>query len=159
LNNTKNNGYNSQDNYTLHDYIVFIKLNFVLIITFGLIGLAIAVGYAIQAPNIYKSTTAIRISKPQGSILSGSLIPEFQDFGSDRFVANEIEILKSYKLRTIVAKALLDSMNTHGDKSKFPLVFDKSIGGGKELLPVHDIAEVLENVISIDQKGDWILLR
>ncbi len=152
MNNTKNNGYNSQDNYTLHDYIVFIKLNFVLILIFGLIGLGLAIAYSIQAPNIYKSTTAIRISKPQGSILSGSLIPEFQDFGSDRFVANEIEILKSYKLRSIVAKALIDSMNSRGDKSKFSLVFDKSIGGNKELLPIHDIAENLENVISIEQK-------
>ncbi len=152
MNNTKNNGYNSQDNYSLHDYVVFIKLNFVLILIFGLIGLGIAIAYSIQAPNIYKSTTAIRISKPQGSILSGSLIPEFQDFGSDRFVANEIEILKSYKLRSIVAKALIDSMNSHGDKSKFSIVFDKSIGGNKEILPIHDIAENLENVISIEQK-------
>jgi len=47
-------------------------------------------------------------------------MPEFQDFGSDRFIANEIEILKSYHLREellihfwIVLRLVMLKINSH----------------------------------------------
>ena len=71
--------------HTLRDYIILVRLNFIPILLIALTGLLVSLIYAVNAPNIYKSTTVLKLSKPQGSILSGSLIPEFQDFGSDRF--------------------------------------------------------------------------
>ncbi len=72
-----------QDTHTLRDYINLVKLNFVPIFLIALTGLLVAIIYAVNAPDIYKSTTVLKLSKPQGSVLSGSLLPEFQDFGSD----------------------------------------------------------------------------
>ena len=54
----------------------------------------------------------MKIQKPSGGgIMDAPLLPEFSDFGNDRFIANEIEILKSYRLREIVANAFIDSFN------------------------------------------------
>ena len=69
-----------------------------------------------NAINIYRTTTTLKIVRPQGSILSTQLIPEFQDFQTDRYISNEIEILKSYTIREKVAMTLLDSFKINPDK-------------------------------------------
>ncbi|MDH7605308.1 MAG: Wzz/FepE/Etk N-terminal domain-containing protein, partial [Melioribacter sp.] len=142
-----------QDSNSLREYVNLIKLNLGVIIIIGLTGLIIGAVYAINAPDIYKTTTALKITKPQGSILDSPLIPEFQDFGSDRFIANEIEILKSYKLRDKVAQALIDSFKTSGTKNIFSLIIDNSEQKSiPVLLPKEDIIDILEKAVSIDQK-------
>jgi len=80
VNTVQKNSTNIQETHTLRDYINLIKLNFVPIFLISFSGLLVAIIYAVNAPNIYKSTTVLRISKPQGSVLQGSLLPEFQDF-------------------------------------------------------------------------------
>ncbi|KAF0153642.1 MAG: capsular exopolysaccharide family [Ignavibacteria bacterium] len=144
-----------QETHTLRDYINLVKLNFVPIFLIALTGLLVAIIYAVNAPDIYKSTTVLKLSKPQGSVLSGSLLPEFQDFGSDRFIANEIEILKSYKLRTKVANALLDSFNISTQKNKYYLIFEdpSELKQGKfRVKTIAEIVRVLPKQVSIDQK-------
>lgn len=151
ITNFNNNG---QEVRTIRDYINLIRLNLLPIILISITGLLVAVIYAVNAPNIYKSTTVLKISKPSGSVLQGSLLPEFQDFGSDRFIANEIEILKSYKLREKVAKALIDSFKISSDKKNFSLILEEpddkiSIATLKSL---ENIIKVLASSVSIDQK-------
>jgi tyrosine-protein kinase Etk/Wzc len=150
LNNT-----NSHESHTLRDYINLVKLNFVPIFLISLTGLLVAIIYAINAPNIYKSTTVLKLSKPQGSVLQGSLLPEFQDFGSDRFIANEIEILKSYRLRERVANSLLDSFKISNSQNKFSLIFEESSNfqsGSNQIKTVPSIVSMLSSRVSIDQK-------
>jgi len=144
-----------QETHTLRDYINLVKLNFVPIFLIALTGLLVAIIYAVNAPDIYKSTTVLKLSKPQGSVLSGSLLPEFQDFGSDRFIANEIEILKSYKLRSKVANALLDSFSISPTKNKYYMIFEdpSELKQGKfRLKTVAQIITMLPSKVSIDQK-------
>ncbi|MEJ5350274.1 MAG: polysaccharide biosynthesis tyrosine autokinase [Melioribacteraceae bacterium] len=142
-----------QDSSSLKDYINLIRLNLGVIIIIGLTGLIIGAIYALNAPDIYKTTTALKITKPQGSILNSPLIPEFQDFGSDRFIANEIEILKSYKLRDKVAQALIDSFKSTSTKNIFSLILDNSEQKSiPVLLPKEDIIDLLERKVSIEQK-------
>ena len=146
---------NSQESHTLRDYINLVKLNFVPIILISLTGLLVAIIYAINAPNIYKSTTVLKLSKPQGSVLQGSLLPEFQDFGSDRFIANEIEILKSYHLRERVANSLQDSFKISSNKNKFSLIFEESSNfqpASHQVKSVSSIVSMLSSKVSIDQK-------
>jgi tyrosine-protein kinase Etk/Wzc len=113
----------------------------------------VAVVYALNAPDIYKSTTTLKITKPQGSILDAPLIPEFQDFGSDRFIANEIEILKSYSLRNQVAETLIDSFKLSRDKNQFELIVDREDRNSKPtLMPIEDIVEILSSEVDISQK-------
>lgn len=141
---------------TLRDYINLVRNNIVPILLISLTGIIVSVFYAVNAPNIYKATTTLKVSKPQGSILESPLIPEFQDFGSDRFIANEIEILKSYTIRERVAEYLLKEYTEQKEKSKFHLILDKGYGIDKEakspVLSVYLITEMLTNKVSIDQK-------
>ena len=148
-------GSSTQESHTLRDYINLVRLNFFPILLISLTGLIVSLIYAINAPDIYKSTTVLKLAKPQGSILSGSLIPEFQDFGSDRFIANEMEILKSYHLRERVANSLIDSFKVSPDKKKFSLILDQSESsksGGLQLRTVEDITGMLTSKVSVDQK-------
>ncbi|MEG8947056.1 GumC family protein [Rosettibacter firmus] len=142
-----------QELNSFREIINLIRLNVGIILTIGLTGLIIGIVYAINAPNIYKSTTTIKITKPQGSILNSPLIPEFQDYGSDRFIANEIEVLKSYKLREKVANALVDSFKISRTKDTFHIIVDRA--GQKKftvLLPNEEIIEKLGKVVDIEQK-------
>jgi len=141
---------------TLRDYINLVRNNFVPILLISLTGIIVSVFYAINAPNIYKATTTLKVSKPSGSILESPIIPEFQDFGSDRFIANEIEILKSYTIRERVAEYLLKEYSAAKKKDKFNLIVNKEYGVDKEVTsPVKSnylIAEMLATKVSIDQK-------
>jgi tyrosine-protein kinase Etk/Wzc len=155
VNTVQKNSTNIQETHTLRDYINLIKLNFVPIFLISFSGLLVAIIYAVNAPNIYKSTTVLKISKPQGSVLQGSLLPEFQDFGSDRFIANEIEILKSYRLREKVANALIDTFRISLNKKNFSLIMQdqSNFGGTSDQLKSTDaIVRMLSSRVSIDQK-------
>ncbi len=151
-----NNNFQQEENQTtFQDYINIIRTNLFPIILITLTSLAFAALYAINAVNIYKSTTSLKISKPGGSILQSPLIPEFQDFGSDRFIANEIEVLKSYTIREKSAKALIDSFYAIGVNDSFSLLLDKEILGEDEktkILPKSSITDLLEKAVTIEQK-------
>ncbi len=154
----QNNNFNDYDiensnQNTFKDYILLIRNNLTPVIIIILISFAIALIYAVTAKNIYKSQTELKVSKPGGNILQSPLVPEFSDFGSDRFIANEIEILKSYNLRERVAKALVDSFNNSKNKKDFSLIFKQQFSGStNELLTVPKIASSLKNTVSIEQK-------
>lgn len=143
----------TDESKTLKDYINLIRVNIVPIVLISLTSLIISVIYSVNAKNIYKSTTVIKLSKPKGSILESPLMPEFSDFGSDRFIANEIEILKSYSLRERVANALIDSFNNAKDKSKYAVI--TTIENEETKVPVlksqYAIIKAMSTV-AIDQK-------
>ena len=145
---------NGQDVSTLKDYLNLVRLNLLPIIIISITGLLVAIIYAVNAPNIYKSTTVLKIAKPSGSVLQGSLLPEFQDLGSDRFIANEIEILKSYKVREKVAQAIIDTFNLSADKKNFSLILEKKQNNTpfKKLLNKESIIGLLSGSASIEQK-------
>ncbi len=145
----------AEEGTNLKDYINLIRVNLIPFIFISLAGLAVAIIYALNARDIYKSTTVIKLYKPTGNILEAPLLPEFQDFGSDRFIANEIEILKSYTLREKVAEALVDSFNTIKQEDSFFLILDRESNFNNnaqtQLKSVFAISKMLESV-KIDQK-------
>lgn len=154
----QNNNFNDSDiensnQNTFKDYILLIRNNLTPVIIIIIVSFAIALIYAVTAKNIYKSQTELKISKPGGNILQSPLMPEFSDFGSDRFIANEIEILKSFNLRDRVAKALIDSFDNSNNKKDFSLIFKQKFSGStNELLTAPQIASLLKNMVSIEQK-------
>jgi uncharacterized protein involved in exopolysaccharide biosynthesis len=156
LNNNNSPDYlRAEEGTNLKDYINLIRVNLIPFIFISLAGLAVAIIYALNARDIYKSTTVIKLYKPTGNILEAPLLPEFQDFGSDRFIANEIEILKSYTLREKVAEALVDSFNTIKQEDSFFLILDRESNFNNnaqtQLKSVFAISKMLESV-KIDQK-------
>ncbi len=150
---TMNEDLRSMESNSLKDYIKLIRTNIVPVVIITIVSLIVSIIYAVNAKNIYKATTSLKVSMPQGNILEAPLMPEFQDFGSDRFIANEIEILKSHNLRARVARALIDSFNTGSNKDSFYLVQSHDFSDKKQkLLSVAQVARVLDSDVTIEQK-------
>jgi tyrosine-protein kinase Etk/Wzc len=145
---------NNQNEKSLRDYISLFRLNFTAIFLISFTGLLVAIVYAVTAPNVYKSNTELKIAKSTGNILQGSMLPEFEGLNQDRFVMNEIEILKSYRVRSRVAQMLIDSSQLNSFRNKYSLMLTEQFGIDKKdyrLKSVENIASVLKNV-TIEQK-------
>ena len=143
------------ETHSLKDYVNLIRGNLLPIIIIISASLIIAIIYAVNARDIYKSTATLKVVKPQGNILYSPVIPEFQDFGNDRFLANEIEVLKTFNTRERVAKSLVETFNSVNAKDSFYILLDLSSSFQEtkaELLPVAGIADRLLSAVSIDQK-------
>ncbi|MCK9425660.1 MAG: polysaccharide biosynthesis tyrosine autokinase [Ignavibacteriaceae bacterium] len=137
-----------------HYYNILID-NLFPFILISVVAIVVAIVYAISSINIYKSTTVLKISKPSGNILNSPLMPEFQDFGSDRFIANEIEVLKSYKVREIAANALIDSFKAINRIDSFKVLVQsasKLTSDKAKLLDNDQIASILSSNVTIEQK-------
>lgn len=138
---------------TLKDYLRMIKSNIVPVTIIITVSIIIAIIYAVVTNNIYKSETAIKINKPNGNILQSPLVPELSDFGNDRFIANEIEILKSYNLRERIAKVLVDTFTNSNNKKEFPSLLKKDFGNtSNHLLTIPEISVLLSKIVNIEQK-------
>ena len=140
----------SKDN--IKNYLNILRANLIPIIIITLASIIITLVYVFNAKDIYKSTTTIKINRPQGSVLTSSLIPEFQDFITDRYISNEIEVLKSYKIRETVAQNLLDSFQVNKDKDDFYYVFNHGGNENNTLVNVTVLTEILSSIVKIDQK-------
>lgn len=142
-----------QESNTLKDYIRLIRSNWIPVTLITIAGLIVALIYAINATDIYKATSTVRLSRPQGgSVLTSPLMPEFVDWGNDRFIANEIEVMQSYKTRERIAQALTDSFFTINKTGLYSVLLKENEGDGtKQLKSLGAITAVLSGV-SVDQK-------
>ncbi len=133
------------------DYILLIRTNFIPFFIISLVITVTAIIYAVWAPDIYKSTVTMRITKHQQSILESLSQPEVRGLVNDRFIANEIEIMYNYDTRERNAKALIDSFNNSKEKNLFNVLKsedNKGINGHKTL---QTITEELKNIVSVEQ--------
>lgn len=137
----------------IKQYINIIRANILPIILIFISALIATLLYITAARDIFKSTTTLKISKPQGSILTGSVLPEFQDFQNDRFVSNEIEVLKSYRIRELVAKAVIDSVKNHNNNEDLFLTIVRKDDGTKgDYVSVQKLTKLLSGIVTINQK-------
>jgi len=151
----ENKNENIIETHSLKDYINLIRSNLLPIVLIISVSLILAIIYSVNARDIYKSTATLKVVKPQGNILYSPVIPEFQDFGNDRFLANEIEVLKTFNTRERVAKSLVETFNNVEAKDSFYILLDVSSAFREtkvKLLPVEGIADRLLSAVSIDQK-------
>jgi len=149
------NQFEETEGRSLKEYLRLIRNNLFLVLIIIAVSLAAAIFYAFNSRDIYSAETTLRISKPQGSILESPLMPEFQEWGNDRFLANEIEILKSSTLRKKVAQVLIDSFYESGNSKKFFVILkhDFSMNENQEtVLPVKSIAKILSSEVDVEQK-------
>ncbi|MBK6680958.1 MAG: hypothetical protein IPG53_13495 [Ignavibacteriales bacterium] len=118
---TEFNNSQFQETKSIVDYLQLIRGNFLPILIITAVSFIFALVYAINAVNIYNSSTLVKVNKNSGNILESN--PLLQPFGSeDRFISNEIEIIKSYTLRERVASALIDSFNVAEKKDTFSVL-------------------------------------
>jgi polysaccharide biosynthesis transport protein len=134
---------------SVKDYFKIILNDWIVVSLLILLGISGALLYNYQATEYYKSTTSIKVSKNKGDILTAPMLPEFTDFGNDRFIANEIAIMKSQNTLKKVASAIRDSVENSRDLSIFRLL---TPGSDKaSALPLEAVVGFLSG-IDIEQK-------
>ncbi len=155
-----NNDYQEEfeSGLSLRDYYFLVRNNLMTISIIVVVVLAASAFYAFQKVDIYKATASIKIVKQQGSLLANSILPDGGDFANDRFIANEIEIIKSYKVRKRTARALIDSF--HNDSSvsngRYSVIYNdkenKLHNPKGAILNADQLAGVLGIIVSVEQK-------
>src|SRR3989339_823849 len=156
--NKTNNSSKNLNQSILKEYLRLIRANFSSLLIINIIIIIVATIYAITAQDIYTATTDIKITTPQGSILTSPLIPNSGNlgFGNDLLIANEIQtVTYNYTIREQVADAVIDSVES-SSPSDFALIIDdentaKSRGKLKEY---DDILDILENHVEVEQIGN-----
>lgn len=136
----------------LKEYIGIIRNNLLPIILIFIASVLVTLVYVTNAIDVYKTITTLKITKPQGSILTTSLIPEAESFSSDRFISNEIEILKSNSIREKVAQSILDSFKVINDRNKFYYVVNKQPELKDNVVSLKGLSGLLSGIVSINQK-------
>jgi tyrosine-protein kinase Etk/Wzc len=139
---------------TFKDYLRIIRANWIPVSLITLAGIIVAIIYAANAVDIYKATAALKIARPQGgSVLTSPLLPEFQEWGNDRFIANEIEIMRSFTARQLVAVTLIDSFYRDPIKKKYSILLDKKSNEDNENnIKSADALAITLSDVAIDQK-------
>src|ERR1035438_10501436 len=115
---------------SIKDYILLFRTNLkTFIIIFSIIFI-VSLAYALYPPSIYKSTVTLKIIVQQQTVLKSESLPEVSSMESDRFIANEIEVIENFDTRERVAKALIDTIENAKDKNIFILRIFNSINRG-----------------------------
>ncbi len=158
---TEFNNSQFQETRSIVDYLQLIRGNLLPILIITAVSFIFALVYAINAVDIYNSSTLVKINKNSGNILESN--PLLQPFGSeDRFISNEIEVIKSYTLRERVASALIDSFNTAQKKDTFSVLLtaDKVDPSKKVLMSKDKLAQQLSSLTTVEQKRglDFVIL-
>lgn len=158
---TEFNNSQFQETRSIVDYLQLIRGNLLPILIITAVSFIFALVYAINAVDIYNSSTLVKINKNSGNILESN--PLLQPFGSeDRFISNEIEVIKSYTLRERVASALIDSFNAAQKKDTFSVLLtsDKVDPNKKVLMTKDKLAQQLSSLTTVEQKRglDFVIL-
>ena len=150
--NLNDSNFDENQSSTFKDYLILFSANIKPVAAILITSLIISIIYAVSAPNIFRTSTALKITKPGGSILQSPLMPVINDFGNDRFLANEMEILKSYNIRERIAKILLDTLVKSNNPEAFNILLTDTFGEEKKPASVPEIARLLEKAVQIEQK-------
>ncbi len=102
--------------------------------------------YVSNAIDIYRSSTSLKITRPQGNILTAKF-QQFEDFQADRFISNEIEILKSNTIKERTAYALIDSFKSHPVKSDYSLLLNHNPAYKSETVSPSALTSMLDTML------------
>jgi capsular exopolysaccharide synthesis family protein len=144
---------NLQEITSLKDYIKLLLSEWKIVSLFLIAGIIGAVFYTSSSTEYYKSTASLKISKPKGDILTSPILPEFSDFGNDRFIANEIEIMKSQKTLRRAAAVISDSLRKNPDRDYYRLLVNRDESTGESTIASQNIISVILSEIDIEQKS------
>lgn len=136
----------------LRDYLIIFYQHKWTVVSILVVSVALALTYAITARDIYTSEGSIKVSIPKSNILTGPLFDQFQEYGSDRFIANELEVLRSRSLAEIAANSITDTFNTKKNFSEFFILLKDREKPEEGLKPLNSLIKTLQNTIKIDQK-------
>lgn len=116
-----------------------------------IVGLIVSYFYAYSQVDIYSSTSSLRLTKPKENVLEGKIFPDIEGDLPERFINNEVEILKSNAIREKTSKALTDSFKVLNGKIPFYLI-TLSPQHKTRSKSVNQLSQVLVKNIEISQK-------
>ena len=139
-------------------YINILRINLIPVIVIFVISFIVTYIYVMNKTDIYRATSIIKIENPQGSILDAP-IGGFTEFWTDRYINNQIEILKSYYIRDIVAKALLDSLNNHTENGEFVYLVNRVDDYETKPISSESLRKNLIGIMNFEQERDLDVVK
>lgn len=148
-----NNELNQQTKQNeFRDYLIIFFQKKYTIISIFIVSLITAVVYAYLAVDIFTASGSIKVSIPKSNPISGPLFEQFQEFGSDRYIANELEVLKSRSIAEIAARAIIDTVNSKNNQTSLYILLTDAEKPELGILPLEKLARKLQRTIEIEQK-------
>ncbi|MCB0722423.1 MAG: polysaccharide biosynthesis tyrosine autokinase [Ignavibacteriae bacterium] len=109
----------------ISEYLSILRVNIIPILLILVVSVVVTFLFLRKSINVYRATTVMQIEPPQGNILQSSF-GDVEISKDERYIANQIEVLRSYIIRDLVAGALLDSMKHRDDLKYFNYLVLKS---------------------------------
>lgn len=142
---------NIKSSHSIRFYFNLILRNKVPILLSLTVGLIVSYFYAYSQVDIYESSSSMRLAKPKENVLENKIFSDIEGELPERYINNEVEILKSFSIREKTASSLLDSFQILKGKMHFSLLLS-NIENPTEHKSKNQIAGVLQAVTSISQK-------
>lgn len=132
-------------------YLNVIRANLLPILLIFTVAVLCTFTYLYFAKNIYRSTTILKIDNPKGSILENPF-GELGDYRTERYILNQMEVLKSFYIRDVSATAILDSLKNVTDFKDFAYLASKSKDGKVTFISQENLRKSLIGIIGVSQK-------
>src|SRR3972149_5087114 len=100
---------NIKSSHSIRFYFNLILRNKVPILLSLTVGLVVSYFYAYSQVDIYSSASSMRLVKPKENVLENKIFSDIEGALPERYINNEVEILKSFTIREKTARSLLDS--------------------------------------------------
>ncbi len=142
---------NIKSSHSIRFYFNLILRNKVPILLSLSVGLIVSYFYAYSQVDIYASSSSMRLSKPKENVLENKIFSDIEGELPERYINNEVEILKSFAIREKTASSLLDSFQVLKGKMSFYLLVTNP-ENQVEPKSKNQIANVLQSVTEISQK-------
>ncbi len=142
---------NIKSSHSIRFYFNLILRNKVPILLSLAVGLVVSYFYAYSQVDIYASASSMRLSKPKENVLENKIFSDIEGELPERYINNEVEILKSFAIREKTAKSLLDSFKLYQGKMQFALLCANP-ENCVEPKSVNQIAGILSTSTEISQK-------
>src|SRR5438876_2171925 len=142
---------NLKSSHSIRFYFNLILRNKIPIMLSLAVGLIVSYFYAYSQVDIYASASSLRLTKPKENVLENKIFSDIEGELPERFINNEVEILKSFAIREKTAHALIDSFKIYQGKMPFNLLCANP-ENCLETKSVNQIANVLQGNIEISQK-------
>ena len=142
---------NIRSSHSIRFYLNLILRNKIPITLSLIVGLIVSYFYAYSQVDIYSSSSSLRLTKPKENVLEGKLFSDIEGELPERYINNEVEILKSLAIKEKTARSLIDSFKTLRGSLHFSLICANQ-QNCMEPKTVSQITYILTDNIEIAQK-------
>ena len=142
---------NIKSSHSVRFYLNLIVRNKIPLTLSLLVGLIVSYFYAYSQVDIYGSASSMKLSKPSENVLDNKIFSDIEAELPERFISNEVEILKSAAIREKTARSLVDSFKVLKGQVAFSDLC-ASPSNCNDPKSVNQISGILSSNVEISQK-------